>query len=78
MVISAPVTIGNEFQSMNSMVDWVFVVEGIDEEPDDVPDITDDEIPQTGDTTFVLPAVLGVLLSIGVIVALLVYRKKRA
>ena len=43
-----------------------------------MPDITDDEIPQTGDTTFVLPAVLGVLLSIGVIVALLVYRKKRA
>ncbi len=78
VVISAPVTIGNEFQSMNSMVDWVFVVEGIDEEPDDVPDITDDEIPQTGDTTFVLPAVLGVLLSVGVIVALLVYRKKRA
>ena len=96
VTISAPTSLGNDFQAMNTAVDWVFVVEGIDEEDDisdestpltppesnspttdDLIDITDDEIPYTGDTTFVLPVVLGLLLSGGVIVGLLVYKKKK-
>lgn len=92
VTISAPTSIGNDFQAMNSMVDWVFVVEGISnssstsssesgrpEDPnDDLIDITDEEIPFTGDATFILPVVLGLILSGGVIVGLLVYKRKKA
>ncbi len=75
ITISAPQTLGNDFQNMTSMVDWVFVVEGIDKEPD--VDIGEGELPNTGDHQMILPAVCGLLLSAGVIVALLVYRKKK-
>ncbi len=100
LTISAPEILGNDFQNMTAMVDWVFVVEGIDEEEDisdestppspppsgsgdgecgedDLVDISDEVNLLTGDNHMILPAVFGVVLSADVIVARLIYKKKK-
>ncbi len=79
--LTVPVEMGNEYMSRIGEVDWVFTVEGFDDpepEPEPTPEPTPlpPSIPQTGDTTALVPYMVLLFVSISAIVLLLIYLSK--